>query len=132
MFKGRIINPTPVALDTNIPFSVVWNTNANTRYDSASNAIDILSTGYYDVAVNLVVTDIAVSPASAQLFANDEPIAESVTQSDITATTGTASLTIVDTVRVLPTDSFSFAELAVRLGSAGTVLSGVITVEKRK
>lgn len=132
MFKGRIINTTPVAADANIPFSVVWNTNSNTRYNSTENTIEILSPGYYDVAVNLSVTDIAASPAAAQLYANGEPIIDSIAESDITATTGIVTLTIVDTIRVLPTDSFTFASLSARLGSAGTVLSGVITVEKRK
>lgn len=121
-----------MAADTNIPFSVVWNTNQNTRYNSNENTLQILSPGYYDIAVNLSITDIATSPASAQLYADGEPLADSLTETDITATTGIATLTIVDTIRVLPTDSFTFASLSVRLGSAGTVLNGVITVEKRK
>lgn len=130
MYKGRIINSTAVTADTNIPFATVWNTNNNTRYNSTTNAVEFGSTGYYNVAVNLNVTGVAVSPVAIQLFADGQPIEDAIAESDITATTGIQSLTIVDTIKVEPNALNQFASLSVQAGNGLTVLAGVFTVEK--
>ena len=130
MYKGRIITDTAVAVDTNIPFVTVWNTNNNTRYNGTTNAVEFASAGYYDVAVNLNVTGVATSPVAIQLFADEQPVLEAIAESDITATTGIQTLTIVDTIKVDPSSFNEFASLSVRSSDAITVLAGVFTVEK--
>ena len=131
MYKGRIVNSTAVAVDTNIPFVTVWNTNNNTRY-TTNNAVELRAAGYYDVAVNVVLTNATATPVSLQLYNNGQPIEETLTTNDITATTGIETLTIVDTIRVTPDLVNDFAELSVRADQAVTILNGIFTVEMRK
>lgn len=132
MYKGRIISATPITANTNIPFVTVWNTNNNTRYSETDNAVELRARGYYDVAVSMTLTNSATSPIAIQLYANGTPIAETVSESDITATTGTHTLTIVDTVRVRADLVNNFAEISVRATNDATVLTGLFTVEMRK
>lgn len=129
MFKGTITNATVLA-DTNIPLTVAYNTNDNTAYSTANNAVAILKPGFYDVDVNLVVTDVAVGDITAQLYANDVAIAEAVAIETIGATTDFITLPIMDMLRVLPTTLTEFARLSVRLDVPATVVSGVVVVEK--
>lgn len=129
MFKGTITNATVLA-DTNIPLTVAYNTNDNTAYSTANNAVAILKPGFYDVDVNLVVTDVAVGDITAQLYANDVAIAEAVAIETSGATTDFITLPIMDMLRVLPTTLTEFARLSVRLDVPATVVSGVVVVEK--
>lgn len=129
MFKGTITNATVLA-DTNIPLIVAYNTNDNTAYSTANNAVAILKPGFYDVDVNLVVTDVAVGDITAQLYANDVAIAEAVAIETSGATTDFITLPIMDMLRVLPTTLTEFARLSVRLDVPATVVSGVVVVEK--
>lgn len=131
MYKGRIASTT-VTANTNIPFANVWNTNANTAYDSTNDAIGLLTAGYYDVMVNLVVTGSAGANISAQLYVNDVAVPESIATVDITANTGIETLTVFDTIRVVHTPIPEFADVSVRLSGNATISSGVITIEKRK
>lgn len=130
MFKGNITTATAVTADTNIPFVVIWNTNGNTRYNTQNNSIEITNPGYYNVSVLLNVTGSANATIGAQLFADDVAIAETLAETTITATTGLANIEIVDTIRVRPNETFSFADLSVQLDGAATITNAVITVEK--
>lgn len=131
MYKGRTQAITVVA-NTNIPFSTVWNTNANTAYDTTDNVVGLLSSGFYDVMVNLVVTGSPNTTISAQLYADGVAIPEAIATCEITATTGIKTLTVFDTIRVIPSAIPKFSEISVRLSGNATVTQGLITVEKRK
>lgn len=129
MFKGNFAAVTTTA-NTNIPIDVVWNTNDNTRYNSTDNAVEILASGYYNVNVMLNITGSTPTTIGAQLFADGTAIAESLTESDITATTGTKTLNITDTIKVNTTTTSGYAEISLRLDNVATITNGVITIEK--
>lgn len=129
MFKAKIINQAAAA-NTNIPLAVVWNTNNNTAYNSTDNDIEILTAGYYNINVILTVTGSAAATVTAQLIADGTALPESVVTSEITATTGVASLVITDTIKVSSTVAASIAQIAVQMTGAATVTNGVVTVEK--
>lgn len=134
MFKGIIISATDIPVNQNLPFSVKWNTNSNTRYNVGTDTVDIYSAGYYDVAVKLVLTGVTTD-VTAQLYANGAPIAESAVTATVGATTDIITLNIVDTVHVVPTSLNNVATLSVRLSGTTTTADidvALITVEKRK
>ena len=64
MYKGIVDGVNAVA-GQNIAFTTAWNTNLNTRYDSGNNYIEFSNSGYYDVAVTLVVEDTLISLKTA-------------------------------------------------------------------
>ena len=130
MYKGIVDGVNAVA-GQNIAFTTAWNTNLNTRYDSGNNYIEFSNSGYYDVAVTLVVEDTTATSIVAQLYANGTEIPTAIAQSDITATTGVRTLNITDTIKVEPSALNVLANLSVRLDSNATV-TGNITVAKRK
>lgn len=130
MYKGVITANTAVAANTNVPFVTVFNTNDNTGSTSAG-VVDIKKAGYYDVVANVRVTGVASSPITAQLYANGVAVPEAIATAEITATTGIATLTIVDVLRVVRSDT-GIANISVRLAGAATVTNAVLTVEKRK
>lgn len=131
MYKGQIITDTALTTDAIIPFTTVWNTNANTR-PVGNGAVELRTSGFYDVNVMATVTGITVSPFAIQLFDGDTPIAESLAETDITATTGIHTVNITDVIRVLPNVIDSFARLSVRVSGVGTVSTANMTIEKRK
>lgn len=131
MYKGNITAPTVLATDDIIPFNTVWNTNRNT-VPAGTGEVELRTAGYYDVAVMATVTGVTVSPIAIQLFDGDEPIAETVAETDITATTGIHTVNITDTIRVVPNILPTFARLSVRVGGDVTISSAVMTIEMRK
>lgn len=135
MYKGTITTQiTDQATNVNIPFTTTWNTNNNTAYDSTNNAVRILQSGFYDVALTIVLTGITTN-VSAQLYADGVAIPEAIATATVGATTDIVTLNIADTIRVLPTVLTSIADLSVRLSGTTTtadITSAVLTVEKRK
>lgn len=131
MYKGQIITDTALATDATIPFVTVWNTNINTN-PTGNGSVQLRTSGFYDVNVMATVSGITVSPFAIQLFDGDTPIAESLAETDITATTGIHTVNITDTIRVLPNVIDSFATLSVRVSGTSTINSAVMTIEKRK
>lgn len=131
MYKGNITNPTVLTTDAIIPFNTVWNTNKNT-VPSGTGEVELRTAGYYDVAVMATVTGVTVSPIAIQLYDGDEPIAETVAETDITATTGIHTVNITDTIHVVPSILPTFAKLSVRVGGDVTISSAVMTIEMRK
>lgn len=131
MYKGHIITETALATDAIIPFVTVWNTNNNTR-PIGNGAVELATSGYYDVDVMATVSGITVSPFAIQLFDGETPIAEALAETDITATTGIHTVNITDTLRVVPNVVDSIARLSVRVSGASTINTAVMTIEKRK
>lgn len=131
MYKGQIIADTTLTTDAIIPFVTVWNTNGNTR-PVGNGAVELTTSGFYDIDVMATVTGVTVSPFAIQLFDGDTPIAESLAETDITATTGVHTVNITDTIRVIPNMVDSFARLSVRVSGASTINTAVMTIEKRK
>lgn len=134
MYKGTIASITDQTTNTNIPFTTKWNTNTNTRYNIGTEAVDIYSPGYYDVIVKLVLTGVTTD-VTAQLYSNGAPIAESAVSATVGADTDIVTLTIADTVHIVPTALNSIADISVRIlgtTAAADIDVGLITIEKRK
>lgn len=131
MYKGIISAPTALTEGAIIPFNTVWNTNSNTRA-VGDGSVELRASGYYDVAVMVTVTGVTVSPISIQLFDGETPIAETLAETDITATTGIHTVNISDTIKVLPFADNSFARLSVRVSGVATVNNAILTIETRK
>lgn len=131
MYKGNITTPTVLTTDAIIPFNTVWNTNRNT-VPLANGEIQLRASGYYDVALMATVTGVTVSPIAIQLYDGDTPIAETVAETDITATTGIHTVNISDTIRVIPNIDNTYARLSARVSGDATISSANITVELRK
>lgn len=131
MYKGNITTSTALLTDNVIPFVTVWNTNRNTN-PVGNGAVELRASGYYDVNVMATLTGVTVSPIAIQLYDGETPIAETLAETDITATTGIHTVNITDTIRVLPNAVDSFARLSVRVGGDATVNNAVMTIEMRK
>ena len=131
MYKGNIITDTALATDATIPFVTVWNTNVNTN-PTGNGSVQLRTSGFYDVNVMATVSGITVSPFAIQLFDGDTPIAESVAETDITATSGIHTVNITDTIRVLPNAVNTYARLSARVSGDATINSAALTIEMRK
>ena len=131
MYKGNITNTTVLTADNIIPFNTVWNTNRNT-VPVGNGEIELRAAGYYDVAIMATITGVTVSPIAIQLYDGDTPIAETVAETDITATTGIHTVNITDTIHVLPNAVNTFARISVRVAGDATIESANITIEMRK
>lgn len=129
MFKGIVNNGGTVALSTNVPFTVVRNTNANTRYDATTNEIVIEKSGYYNVMATLVATSTPDATVTAQLFANGNAIDGALSTFTITGTES-ATFTIIDNIKVEPTLDANNVRLSVRFDSTADVSDAIIIVEK--
>ena len=129
MFKGTINGV--ITNNVNVPINVVWNTNDNTGYNNADNSIIFKKSGYYDVAVNMVVSGTTNTTVTAQLYVNGVARPNALSTVDITATTGTETLTILDTIKVDDIFNPTFANISVRVNDNCNAV-GIVTVEKRK
>ena len=67
----------------------------------------------------------------AQLYVNGVARPNALSTVDITATTGTETLTILDTIKVDDIFNPTFANISVRVNDNCTAV-GIVTVEKRK
>lgn len=131
MYKGNITTPTVLTTGSAIPFVTVWNTNRNT-VPIGSGEVQLRGSGYYDVSVMATISGVTVSPIIIQLYDGDTPIAETVAETDITATTGVHTVNITDTIKVIPSIDNTYARLSVRVGGDATINSAVMTIEMRK
>lgn len=130
-FKGFITTPTALTADNIIPFVTAWNTNRNTN-PIGNGVVELRASGYYDVSVMATVTGVTTSPIAIQLYDGETPIAETVAETDINATTGIHTVNITDTIRVLPNVVDSYARLSVRVSGDVTISSAIMTIEMRK
>ena len=131
MFKGIIINDTNVTANQNIPFDVMRNTNANTRYDSTTNEIVITKPGYYDVTATIVASSVGGGTVTAQLYANGRVVPGALSTEVIDAT-GTTTFVIIDNVKVDPSPVNEYANISIRFSAEITVNDANILVEMRK
>lgn len=131
MYKGTITTPTALTTGSIIPFVTAWNTNRNTN-PVGNGAVELRTPGYYDVALMATVTGVTVSPVAIQLYDGETPIAETVAETDITATTGIHTVNITDTIHVLPSAVDTFARLSARVSGDATISSAIMTLEMRK
>ena len=130
MFKGTITNATTVEADVNIPLTVQYNTNGNTSYSSAADAILIKKPGFYDVEAQFVLTDVAAGDVSVQMFADGNPIPEAIATGTSSATTNFITLPLTDKFRVVATSLPEHARLSFRTSVAATIDAGVVTIER--
>jgi len=114
-----------------IPFTTAWNTNRNTN-PLGNGAVELRAAGYYDVTLMATLTGVTVSPVTVQLYDGETPIAETVAETDITATTGIHTVNITDTIRVVPNITDTYARLSARVGGDATIANAVLTIELRK
>lgn len=131
MFKGIISADTAVAANTNVPFTVVRNTNSNTAYNSSTNVVELNSPGYYDISATISATSTAGGTVSAQLLADG--VAVPGAQSTISlAAAGIGTFTLVDNERVDQASVLSQANISVQFSAAVTVNDAVLLVETRR
>lgn len=130
MFKGTVNNTTTITANTNIPLTVVYNTNSNTAYSSSNNTVIIRKSGFYDVKGQFVLTDVAAGDVSIQMYSNDTAIPEAIATATSTAATDFITLPLTDMFRVLPTPLPEFANLSFRVSDDATIDAGVVTVER--
>jgi len=130
MFKGIIDNDRAVTANSNVPFTVERNTNGNTRYNAATNEVQLNTSGYYNVMINMVATAAAATPITAQLYADGVPVAGDLFTVVPAAIGDAASFTIIDCIKVNPTLDLDKARISVRFDEALTVNSGVFLVQK--
>jgi hypothetical protein len=131
MFKGIVIGDTAVAANTNVPFTVVRNTNRNTAYDIQDNAVNINAPGYYDISATIVATSTAAATVTAQLFANGVPI-PGATSTFTIAAAGTGTFTLIDNEKVDLTNIQSLANISIQFDAAVTVNDAVLLIETRR
>lgn len=129
MFKGIVNNGGTVPALTNVPFTVVRNTNANTRYDATTNEIVIEKGGYYNVMATLTAISTPDATITAQLYANGNPIEGALSTFTI-AGTESATFTIIDNIKVEPTFDANNVRLSIRFDGAVDVTDAIILVEK--
>ncbi len=130
MYKGNITTATAVTANTNIPFTTVWNTNNNTRYNANENVLEFNNGGYYNVNAILNVANVGATPISIAFYANGQIIAETTESADVTPTTGLYALEVKDTIKVDPTINSSLANISIRTTQNATISNAVFTVEK--
>ena len=128
MYKGIITNKTATA-DTNIPFTTTMQSNGKTVWNGSDNTVQITASGYYEVNVQLVLTGVAVGDVTASLMGNGSSITEAQNIATVGATTDYHTLTIHDVLKVNPSNTNVLANLGVQISEAGTIESGVITVQ---
>ena len=135
MYKGTITNTlTGVQANTNIPFQKALNTNSNTIWNDTDNTLAIVNSGYYDIMVNLYLTNITTD-VTVQVYNNGEPIAETLVAKSATMTSRLVTVTSIDTIRVANDIPTNRVNLSVRIGGTTTtadIVRGVFIVEKRR
>lgn len=132
MYKGIINTDTTVTAGQNVPFKTALNTNSKTYYDSTNNVVDINSTGYYDIYLTMVVTDVTGSSVTANIFGDGEEILGAAAVETISATTDIKTLNIMTVVRVAVAPSTDLAKISVELDTSATIQSASLIVEARK
>lgn len=128
MYKGIITNKT-VTANTNIPFTTTMQSNGKTVWNRNDNTVQITASGYYEVNAQLVLTGVAVGNVTASLMGNGTSIMEAQSITTVGATTDYHTLNIHDVLKVNPSNANVLANLGIQLSEAGTVESGVITVQ---
>lgn len=130
MYKGNITTATAVTANTNIPFTTVWNTNNNTRYNANENVLEFNNGGHYNINAILNVTNVGATPISVAFYANGQIITETIESADVTPTTGLYALEVKDTIKVDQTINSSLANISIRTTQNATISNAVFTVEK--
>ena len=132
MFKATIPNGTTLTNGNPIPLSVVLNTNRKTIYDEVNREVIIREPGYYDVTVSLTLTDATASPLALQIVSNGDVLKE-ITQ-DITVTTGTETIVLIDMIRVVSTYNNEYVPLSFVIdgGAADCFNDGLVLIENRR
>lgn len=131
MFKGIITADVAATASTNIPFTVVRNTNNNTAYNSQTNVVTLNAPGYYDISAVLVATSASAASVTAQLMVNGVavPGAESTVA---LAAGGAGTFSLIDNERVDVAELPAKANISIQFDAAVTVNNGVLLVETRR
>ena len=119
MYKGKILADIAVPANTPIPFQTVYNTNRKTTPNQG--VVGIHDLGLWDVEAHLNVTGVT-GEITAQFYINNEP--EASTYENLEAATETATLTIPDQLRVIPSIIPEEIKVSVMLSVDATVRAG--------
>jgi len=116
----KLINTTGGALTAGqtIPFSVKYNTNNKTSYNTQTNQISINDAGYFDIEGTFVITATAIGDISIQLYANNVAIPEAIDTYTFSAIGQTKTLVIKDIERIIKTYNFEKVKLEIKVSSA--------------
>ena len=130
MFKGIITAVTSITANTNIPFITELNTNSNTSYDATLNAIDITTSGLYNIDLTLNASNVAEGDVTVALYGDGLILPESVVSATSIGATDLYSFNIHDTIRVTPDVDGTHARISVRPSVDIDVSNAVLTIEK--
>lgn len=128
MYKGRITTETKVEGGAIVPFSTVFNTNANT-IANGDGSVSVRKRGYYAIDAVIVAADIT-DPLMAQLYVNDTPIPEAISEIAVgsVAEDIILPLNIQDIEKIVPDMLPNLARFSVRLTAAATIKKAVLTI----
>lgn len=128
MYKGKITTPTDVEAGGIVPFVTVYNTNRNT-IPNGTGSIAITKRGYYSIDAVLVAQNIT-DPLLAQLYVNDTPIPEAISEIAVGSITTDIilPLNITDIEKIVPDMIPNLATFSVRLTAAATINNAVFTI----
>lgn len=122
MYKGVINAATAVTAGTDIPFvDVIGN---------AQGGALALPVGLWDVDVDLVVTGVAGTTLTAQLYKNGVAVQEAQASHSIGTTVTIVTLPLHDIFPVVASIYPNVAKLSVRLNEDATINSGIITARR--
>ena len=130
MYKGIITAVTTATPNVNIPFVTELNTNNNTRRNAVTNAVDIATSGLYNIDLTLNATNVAVGDVTVSLFGDGVALPESAVSATSGAVTDLISFNIHDTIRVTPDMNMAHASIGVQSTVAMDITNAVLTIEK--
>lgn len=130
MLKANFVTGTQVPANTNIPLTVVKNTNNRVGVDTTDNTVKILRPGdLYSVDAVLVATASAATPVTAQLYENSNPIPGAIATVVPAAVGDAMTFPLQDIFRVLPAPFGDYADISFRVNQAVTPTGGNVIVK---
>lgn len=130
MYKGIITAVTSATANTNIPFVTELNTNRNTVPNATLSAVDIVTSGLYNIDLTLNASNIAIGDATVSLLGDGIVLPESVVSATSEAVTDNITFNIHDTIRVTPDLNGTHATISVQSSVDLDVSNAVLTIEK--
>ena len=124
MFVGTVTNWVSV-VGQNIPFATELNTNNTIK--NTGGLIRLKRGGYWNVDVSLTLTGVA-DDVIVSLFADGEEKVTTYAEATVTAA-GFTTVSLTDAIRTVLSDNFDFANIAIRVDTAGVTVNGKIRVE---
>lgn len=127
----KLVNTnTSAAANIAVPLNVKFNTNRKIKFDSTTNEIIVNNPGLFEINVNLSITSTTATSVKAALYANDIIIPETLTQITFAAIGDVATLTVLDTERILPTFDNEKVAFTIKIDTAATINAVDVTVKE--